>query len=292
MGTSKPKRLKAEVPERDPIRVSRTRTPRPFLKWAGGKMQLLPDLTSRIPVFPGRYIEPFAGGGALFFWLTPKNALLQDFNVELIHCYTVIRDHVDELIECLRKFRYTEKDYYRIRATDPDKLDDANRAARTVYLNKTGFNGLYRVNSKGKFNVPMGRYVNPRILDEKNLRACSAALATTTLNAVSFESVVESAEAGDFVYLDPPYIPLSRTANFTAYQRGGFNEDNQAELARVFNALTQKGAYAMLSNSDVPWIHENYEGHRIELVQATRSVNRNADGRGPISEVIVMNYDY
>ena len=262
------------------------------MKWAGGKTQLLSELTARIPVFSGRYIEPFVGGGALFFWLKPENAILQDFNEELINCYTVIRDRLDVLTERLKEFRYDKEDYYRARAGDPDELDAVDRAARTIYLNKTGFNGLYRVNKAGKFNVPFGRHVNPTILDEENLRACAAALETTRLQTVSFESVVDLAEAGDFVYLDPPYIPLSRTANFTAYGQGGFNLDSQAELAQVFDALTQKGVYAMLSNSDVPWIHENYAAHRIELVYATRNVNRNADNRGLISEVIVTNYDY
>ncbi len=284
------KTIHAEIPKRAPIKVSPRMIPRPFVKWAGGKRQLIPVLMQRVPSFSGRYFEPFLGGGALFFFMKPEKAYLSDTNAELIHCYNIVRDDPDALIAELGTLKYTTDDYYRIRDKNPATLSPVNRAARTIYLNRTGFNGLYRVNSKGKFNVPMGRYVNPKICDEKNIRACSAVLRFAEVDTASFDTVVGRAGKGDFVYFDPPYIPLSRTANFTSYQQGGFSMEDQARLAEVFEALTRKGVYAMLSNSDVKWMHDTYKGYPIQRVSATRAVNRNANDRGPVFEVVVTNY--
>jgi DNA adenine methylase len=273
-----------------PTAAARDRLPKPFVKWAGGKGQLLPELVSRMPDFNGTYFEPFVGGGALFFFLRPKKAVIQDSNEELIHCFKIVREQTDGLIEELSKLKYSEEDYYRIRDLDPDALEPVYRAARTIYLNRTGFNGLYRVNKSGKFNVPMGRYTNPMICDEKNLRACALALKHTNILAEPFETVLSRAKSGDFVYFDPPYVPVSKTANFTAYQGGGFSTNDQERLASTFITLTDKGVYAMLSNADVPWTREAYKAFRIHSVQAKRRVNSNAAARGPVGELIVTNY--
>lgn len=266
---------------------------RPFLKWAGGKTQLLPELVRRMPRFSGRYFEPFLGGGALFFHLAPEQAVIRDTNREIINCCRVIRDKVDALIERLSSMRYDKDEYYRIRAEDPEDMSSpVDRAARTIYLNRTGFNGLYRVNSNGKFNVPMGRYKNPTICDEKNLKACAVTLSKADIEVASFETVADAATPEDFVYLDPPYIPVSKTAHFTAYQQGGFSMGDQAKLAETFEALTRKGVPCMLSNSDVPWINEAYREYRIRRVKAVRAVNSKASARGAVSEVIVTNYEF
>lgn len=282
--------IKATVPNREQVFVSPTQLPKPFMKWAGGKRQLIPELIRRMPAFKGRYFEPFLGGGALFFFMQPKRAVIQDSNEELMHAYKVVRDDPDALIAQLSGLKFTEEDYYRIRDEDPVALEPIRRAARTIYLNQTGFNGLYRVNRKGKFNVPMGRYTNPRICHEENLRACAKALAHADISAASYETVLEKVKKGDFVYMDPPYIPVSKTAFFTSYQRGGFSMDDQAALAQLFHKLTEKGVYAMLSNADVEWMHENYAGYVIHQVNAIRRVNCKADDRGLVSEVIVTNY--
>jgi DNA adenine methylase len=269
-----------------------TLVPRPFLKWVGGKTQLVSRLRELLPSRFGRYHEPFLGGGALFFDLKPEQASLSDLNRELIECYEVIRDDVDGIVAELNEhdYRYDKDRYYEIRAWNPQELSPMARVARTIYLNKTGFNGLYRVNSKGLFNVPFGRHTNPTVCDERNLRACSELLAGAALSCRPFERVLEEAEPGDFVYFDPPYIPLSPTANFTAYARGGFDMDAQERLAQVFDELKKRGVFVMLSNADVPWIHERYAGHTIRLVSALRAVSRDGAGRGAINEVVVTSY--
>jgi DNA adenine methylase len=264
---------------------------RPFLKWAGGKGQLLGRLRSRVPASYGRYFEPFLGGGALFFDLSPKRSVLSDVNAEIIDCYVAVRDHVDELVAALRTHRYDSEHYYAVRDTDPGSLPLVERAARTIFLNKTGFNGLYRVNLAGKFNVPFGRYAKPAICDEKNLRACSAALVNAELRVHDFEQAVGETVAGDFVYFDPPYVPLSRTATFTAYAPGGFGPDAQKRLARVFTKLARRRVLLLLSNSDVPEIRKLYGSYRIDVIQATRVINSKATRRGPVSELLVQNRD-
>jgi DNA adenine methylase len=261
------------------------------LKWAGGKSQLLGALSERVPRVPPfkRYFEPFLGGGALFFSLLPKRGHLSDVNDEIINCYQVVRDDVRALVEALGDHRYDEAHYYAVRDTDPARLGRIERAARTIFLNKTGFNGLYRVNRAGKFNVPFGRYAKPAICDEANLRACSAALAGMEISTSDFERAAGRAEAGDFVYFDPPYVPLSRTAAFTAYAPGGFGLDAQSRLAKLFAKLAARGVDVLLSNSDVPEIRELYAPFCIETIPASRVINCKATRRGPVNELLVRN---
>ena len=261
--------------------------PRPFLKWAGGKGQLLAELRSLVPAGHGRYFEPFLGGGALFFDRLPRDGMLSDVNAEIVGCYVAVRDEVEKLIRSLKRHRYEADHYYAVRDTNPADLSPVDRAARTIFLNKTGFNGLYRVNRSGKFNVPFGRYARPLICDEDNLRACSKALAHVDLRVCDFEEAALRANAGDFVYFDPPYVPVSRTATFTAYAPGGFGQDAQERLADLFGRLAARGVHVLLSNSDVPATRKLYAAYRIETVKASRAINSNASRRGPVSEVLV-----
>ncbi len=264
--------------------------PRPFLKWVGGKGQLLDQLWPLLPSMFGRYFEPFVGGGALFFARRPPRAALTDVNTELIDCYRAIRDSVEEVIKALRKHDYEPNHYYAVRAVEPKNLGLAERAARTIFLNKTGFNGLYRVNAAGKFNVPFGRYTNPQFCDEDNLRSCSLALQGVAIRVRNFEAVARDAKPGDFVYFDPPYVPVSETSDFTSYVPGGFSWKQHEKLADVFRQLSRSGVYAMLSNSDTRAVRELYAGFSVHEVSATRSVNSNATRRGRVAEVVIRNY--
>jgi DNA adenine methylase len=268
----------------------RSPSARPFLKWAGGKGQLLAQLRPLLPPAYRRYFEPFAGGAALFFALAPKKALLADVNAELVDCYNTARDDVDGVIAALGRHRYEAEHYYRVRAVDPASLPPAARAARTIYLNRTGYNGLYRVNRAGKFNVPMGRYTNPLLCDADNLRACSRALAGVEVRCADFERAVVGARAGDFVYFDPPYVPVSDTADFTSYVPGGFGADQQRRLAGVFASLARRGVHAVLSNSDTPAVRELYRGFRIHRVLASRHINSRGTLRGKVGEVVVTTF--
>lgn len=267
---------------------------RPFLKWAGGKTQLLPELLRRVPPSYNRYLEPFIGGGALFFALQPKSAYLADFNPELINCFEVVRSDLPALIEELKKYRYEKEMYYAVRELDRKEgfasSSHIARAARFIYLNKTCFNGLYRVNSKGHFNVPFGAYKDPTILDTDNLTACSAALSTAILKTGSFEEIADVAESGDFVYFDPPYAPASDTADFTQYVSGGFDASSQELLLLTCLKLHQKGVKWMVSNSNTMIIQELYRGFKVETVEASRAINSKAEKRGPILELIIRNY--
>jgi DNA adenine methylase len=267
---------------------------RPFLKWAGGKTQLLPHLIHRIPNSFNRYIEPFIGGGALFFALQPKVALIADCNQELINCYQVVRTDVEALIEELKVYRYDKEMYYAVRELDrrPDfgELSRVKRAARLIYLNKTCFNGLYRVNSKGYFNVPFGTYTDPTIVDAENLRACSKVLQRTVIQSGNFEQVLEIAEAGDFVYFDPPYAPSSGTADFTSYSKEGFDDAAQEMLLLVCLQLNQRGVKWMVSNSNTTLIQELYRGFKVEPVGASRAINSKASKRGSVIELLIRNF--
>jgi DNA adenine methylase len=288
----------ATVDRTDPSQLAAppapARAPKPFVKWAGGKRQLIGRLAELYPAEFGRFHEPFVGGGAVFFDLAVRagslagRAVLSDTNRELIDCYRAIQTSVEALIDALGRHVYERDYYYEQRARDPATLDLIERAARMIYLNRTGFNGLYRVNSKGEFNVPFGRHKNPRICNAENLRACAAALRDVELHAGGFEEVEERAAPGDFVYFDPPYIPLSETANFTKYQRHGFGMENQERLAEVFDVLAGRGVRVMLSNSDVPWMHDRYRDHQIHVLAARRAVNSNGARRGPVGEVVVV----
>lgn len=266
----------------------------PFLKWAGGKSQLLASFDNFIPEKFNRFYEPFTGGGAVFFYLKshrpPFAARLSDLNHELINCYTVVRDQCDELIADLQK-HHNEPDYfYQLRAANPKRLSAVKQASRLIFLNKTCFNGLYRVNSKGQFNVPFGSYRNPKFCNAENLRACSTALRDTVLECASFEEILEHAGKGDFIYFDPPYHPLSSTSNFTNYTRGSFSGADQQRLGEVFEKLSRKGCLLMLSNSDCQFIRDIYDGFKIHTVSALRAINCKAAGRGRISELVVTNY--
>jgi len=261
---------------------------RPFVKWAGGKRQLLPALKMRAPSTYGRYFEPFIGGGALFFALRPARAVLSDVNTRLIRTYRGVRDDVDGVIARLETYPYDETFFYEMREIDIDARSDADVAAWFIYLNKTGYNGLYRVNRKNRFNVPFGRYTNPAICDEPNLRRCSAALQGVDLVEGGFEESVRAAARGDFVYFDPPYVPLSATSSFTAYTSAGFGAEEQTRLRDVARALKRRGVMVMLSNSSAPFVHKLYaRGFRIDEVPATRAVNSRASGRGAVPELII-----
>lgn len=273
--------------------MKRGSTARPFLKWVGGKGQLLEQMRPLLPERFGRYFEPFVGSAALFFHLRPESATLTDVNAELINSYVAVQKHVDDVIRALEKHEYEETHYYRVRALDPVELSLADRAARTIYLNKTGYNGLYRVNRAGRFNVPFGRYVNPGFRHPDslaNLRACARALRSVKLAVRDFGEVVRHARRGDFVYFDPPYVPVSETADFTSYIPGGFGQEQQERLAAVFATLAEKGAYVMLSNSDTPRVRALYARFRIDGVLAARSINSKVTHRGKVGEVVVRNF--
>jgi len=284
------------------VTVQKNPLVKPFLKWAGGKRQLLPEIKKYLPKNIGKttYFEPFLGGGALLFELQPKTAIVNDKNKELINCYQVIKDSVEELIQALQnhKQNHSEEYYYHLRQLDRFKkkynqLSNIEKAARIIYLNKTCYNGLFRVNSHGYFNVPFGRYKNPNILDEAVLRGVNDYLnqkSVTFLNR-DFAEAVETAKKGDFVYFDPPYDPVSNTASFTGYDINGFNQEQQERLKKVVDDLTEKGCYVMLSNSATDFILDLYKDYKETIVvSATRSINSNALKRGKIDEVLVLNY--
>jgi len=270
--------------------------PRPFLKWAGGKMRLIQQYQAYFPQTYTTYYEPFLGGGAVFFHLQPPQAVLSDINAELINAYRCVKDHVEPLIECLAKHQQQHDPtyYYRMRArqVSQDSLDyetDIKRAANLIYLNKTCFNGLYRENSRGEFNVPIGKYKNPQICQPEVLHSASKALKSTQLKVQSFETILDLAKScDDFVYFDPPYHPLSETSNFTAYSRYSFNQDSQTTLRDIFVELSRRGVKLMLSNSDCPFIRELYQDFEILPISASRSINSKSQKRGKVSEVLVV----
>lgn len=267
---------------------------RPFIKWAGGKQALLPELLRRVPTSFKKYYEPFLGGGALYFALQPEAAFLSDSSAELINAFQVVKDKVEPLICDLGQHVYERDYYYWIRKADRmqqyQRWTAVRRASRFIYLNKTCYNGLFRVNSRGEFNVPFGRYSNPKILDEKNLRACSSVLSSAELDELPFEEAAGRAEQGDFVYFDPPYVPVSSTANFTSYGRDGFGPTDHERLRDVCRELTRKGVFFMLSNSGAPLVHTLFKEFRILTVQAPRAINSKAGRRGSIAELVITNY--
>lgn len=262
--------------------------PQPIIKWVGGKRQLLEQFQPFFPKQFNRYFEPFVGGAAVFFSLDLEEAILMDTNAELVNLYNVIKEHVEPLIENLRHHKNEESYYYTIRALVPATLSPVERASRFIYLNKTCYNGLYRVNRQGKFNVPFGKYTNPDYVNADGLRLASAALQRATIMENDFSAVLELANPGDFVYFDPPYHPVSETSNFTSYTKDSFGVEDQRRLAAVFVELVDRGCHVMLSNSDTPFIRELYMDYRIETVRARRAVNSKADGRGYVSEVVAI----
>jgi DNA adenine methylase len=264
-----------------------TPSARPFLKWAGGKTQLLGELLSRFPETFNRYHEPFLGGGAVFFALQPKRAVLSDINPDLIAAYQAIRDDVDAVMRHLHRHRADPEHFYKVRALKTNRMKAAARAARIIYLNRTCFNGLYRVNQRGQFNVPYGRYANPKICNRDNLLAVANTLKSAVLRNQSVLNIARQVRRNDLVYFDPPYDPVSLTASFTGYTRGGFGREAQERLAKLFLRLAERGVHVVLSNADTPFVRQLYRGCRIERVMARRAINSRADRRGVVGEVIV-----
>lgn len=266
-----------------------------FVKWAGGKKQLLEQFKPFFPRKINRYIEPFVGGGAVLFYVLknfkPKEVFIFDINEELINTYEVIKKDVENLIKELKKLKklHNKETYYKVRAEDPKLLSPLTRATRFIYLNKTCFNGLYRVNSKGQFNVPIGSYKNPLICPEEDLREISKLLKNVKIINASFEECLKYAKKGDFVYFDPPYYPLKKSS-FTTYTKDNFLEKEQEQLKEVFSKLDKKGCKVMLSNSDTKFIKNLYKDYNIYIVKATRMINCDGKNRGKINEIVVTNY--
>lgn len=278
--------------------MKRNRLVIPVVKWVGGKRQLLEELTPLLPKEYTSYCEPFLGGGAVLFHLQPKTAVVNDINGELIHMYEVIRDNVDELIEELEKHPNEEKHFYDVRDWDRcrtkyDKLTKIQKAARIIYLNKTCYNGLFRVNNAGEFNTPFGHYKKPNIVNAPTLKAVSLYFNTAniTFSNVDYTDVLKSVKKGTFVYLDPPYDPVSSTSNFTGYAKGGFGKEEQIRLRKACDELDQNGIKFMLSNSATDFIKEQYKSYNVSIVKAKRAINSNGGGRGQVDEVIVRNYE-
>lgn len=270
--------------------------PRPFLKWAGGKRQLLPLILPLIPKNFKRYFEPFVGGGAVFLRLQPACAVINDVNSELINCYEVIARQADELLAAANAHPNTSEHYYHIREMDRSaqfsQLSAVERAARLLYLNKTCYNGLFRVNSRGEFNVPFGAYKNPVIADPAVILAINTYLnkSDITYRRGDFAAAIADAKLGDFVYFDPPYHPISNTASFTGYSLHGFGGMEQQRLRQTFDQLTERGIKALLSNSDTPYIRELYKNYKIREVHARRAINSIASKRGMVNELLIFNY--
>lgn len=270
----------------------------PILKWVGGKRQLLSEILPLIPNNYSTYVEPFVGGGAVVFELQPKKAIINDLNAELINVYKVVRDHPEELIKELEiHAQNNSSDYfYEIRSVDRDEiyeeLSPIKKAARIIYLNKTCYNGLYRVNSAGQFNSPYGKYKNPRIVDKTTIRAMSKFLNQKDIRICQgdYKEVLKGLRKGSFVYLDPPYMPISSSASFTGYTEGGFSYQQQVELKQECDKLRKKGISFLQSNSDCAEIRELYSEYKIITVKAKRNINSKGNARGEINEVLIY-YD-
>lgn len=274
---------------------------KPFVKWVGGKRQLLKQF-KLMDLYPpegfnsskSKYFEPFVGGGAVFFDLLPQNAILSDMNEELVITYNVIKNNVDDLIKSLKKHKHTKEYFLKLREKDPKKFSDIETASRFIYLNKTGFNGMYRVNKSGGFNVPFGDQKNPLICDEENLLKVNKVLKNIKIIKRDYKKVLKEVKKGDFIYFDPPYYPLNKTASFVGYTANGFLEKEQEELKGVYFELHKRGCFVMLSNSNTEFIKKLYSGLdkkiKIHKVNATRMINSDASKRGKIKEVLVINY--
>ncbi len=277
-------------------RVARRAAPviaSPIIKWVGGKSKLLPELLARMPDKVGRYYEPFIGGAALFFRVAPERAVLSDFNADLIGLYTAVKRDVASVVKRLEWHRaqHSETHYYDTRTRWNDRelaWTSSERAATFIYLNKTCFNGLWRVNRSGAFNVPIGRYVDPPICVPDALRAAQTVLARAELRHGDYRAAIADAARGDFLYFDPPYDPVTPTANFTSYTTDAFGVDQQRELAETARMLVGKGCRVMLSNSDTPLIRSLYKGFRVDRVKCSRAINSNAAKRGEVDEVIAV----
>lgn len=247
---------------------------KPILKWAGGKTQMLDSILPRFPDSYGKYIEPFFGGGAVFFALQPENAVIADSNPELINLYRTVADNVEAVINELKKFTNTEEMFYEVRSQDWESLSPEAAAARTIYLNKTCFNGLYRVNKKGQFNVPFGKYKNPKILDEENLRAASSLLSKAKIICCDYSEVLEKFTfSNDLIFLDPPYVPISEYSDFKRYTKEQFYLEDHEQLAKIYRALSDKGCHVFLTNSNHPVVQSLYSGFQYEVIQTKRHIS-------------------
>ena len=271
----------------------------PFLKWVGGKRQLMPTIVEHLPenIKNYKYIEPFIGGGAVLFNLQPKNAIINDFNEELINVYQVIKNNLDELIIDLKKHKNEADYFYSIRSLDRNgefkKLTAVKRASRIIFLNKTCFNGLYRVNNAGEFNSPFGRYKNPNIVNEPTLKAVNKFLNNNNIeiNSGDYSEILKQADKKCFVYLDPPYHPISESSNFTGYVQGGWNIYDQIDLKTACDELHKRGVKFLLSNSSADFIKDLYKDYKITIVKANRAINSNGADRGEVDEVLIRNYE-
>lgn len=271
----------------------------PFLKWVGGKRQLMPSIVDHLPenIKDYKYIEPFIGGGAVLFNLQPKNAVINDYNEELINVYQVIKDNLDELIIDLKKHKNEAEYFYSIRSLDRKgefkKLSAVQRASRVIFLNKTCFNGLYRVNNAGEFNSPFGRYKNPNIVNEPTLKAVNKFLNSNNIEIKSgdYSEILKQADKKCFVYLDPPYHPISESSNFTGYIQGGWNMYDQIDLKTACDELNKRGVKFLLSNSSAEFIKDLYKDYNITIVKANRAINANGADRGEVDEVLIRNYE-
>lgn len=275
--------------------MKKTKIVRPILKWVGGKRQLVPILLNNIPANFNNYHEPFMGGAALFFALYNNNLLnkkayLSDINSELVNTYVAVRDKPKEVIKKLKKHKYEKDYYYSMRSADPSKMSDVDAAARMIYLNKAGFNGMYRVNGSGLFNVPFGKYSNPLICDKDNILAVSKSWQNVEIISQSFEAAISKVKAGDLVYFDPPYVPVSKTSNFVSYAKDGFGEKEQKKLVETAKEIVSRGAFVILSNSNTSWVKENYKDFRIMEVNARRAINSDSKKRGIVKELIIFSY--
>lgn len=274
--------------------------PKPFLKWAGGKTQLLPVLSEHIPGVFDTYYEPFVGAGALFFHLMPNKAVIADINSELINCYAMLANSETALktLEIIDGFPINQEFFYQLRAADREKdffqKSSAWRAARIIYLNKTCYNGLYRVNGNGEFNAPWGKYKNPKIYCPDNIKAVMDYLqnssASISISPTDYKFTLLCPTYKDFVYLDPPYDVLTETSNFTGYAMGGFHREQQKALKECVDNLTDGNVRVLQSNADTPFIRNLYKDYEIIEVQAKRNINSNADKRGAITELLIKNY--
>jgi DNA adenine methylase len=269
----------------------------PFLKWVGGKRQIIPEIAEHLPKNIKLYIEPFIGGGALLFHLQPKRAIINDFNSELVNVYRVIKEDLENLISDLKKHKNEAEYFYKIRGIDRteeiDRLTSTERASRIIYLNKTCFNGLYRVNNSGEFNSPFGRYKNPNIINEPVLRAVNHYLNNNDVQIMNgdYLEALQKAEKSSFVYLDPPYHPVSESANFTGYIQGGWGTEDQIKLREACDDLTRRGIRFLQSNSSTDFIKEEYKKYKIYVVKASRAINSDAEKRGEVEELLIENYE-
>jgi DNA adenine methylase len=270
--------------------IFKSNTTKPILKWAGGKQQILPEILERAPKDFNNYIEPFIGGGAVFFALGAKHSIISDVNPGLINLYKTLPDHLFEIIEDLKKYKNEEDFYYQIRAQKVSQLSNVQRAARFIYLNRTCFNGLYRVNKKGEFNVPFGKYKNPKIIYVNRLKKAAKILSNVDILLADYKQVLDKyANKGDFIFLDPPYIPISEYSDFKRYTKDQFYKEDHVVLAKRVNKLANMGCKIILMNSNHPLVHELYQDFKIEVLQTRRNISKNGKGRTGEDIIITIN---